>query len=92
VTLSYDLDWTTRLAPHLSLALTSQAQVASRPLLATAEIGVGGPAFGRAYDYAERTGDNGILGGAELRFDLGRTLPGIVDRTHIYGAVDGGYV
>lgn len=92
VTLSYDLDWTTRVAPHLNLALTSQAQVASRPLLATAEIGVGGPAFGRGYDYAERTGDNGILGGAELRFDLGRTLPGIVDRTQIYGAVDGGYV
>lgn len=92
VTLNYDLEWTRRVSNRLTLALTSQAQVASRPLLATTEIGVGGPVFGRGYDYAERTGDDGILGGAELRADLGRLAPGVVDRAQIYGAVDGGYV
>ncbi|WP_225883037.1 ShlB/FhaC/HecB family hemolysin secretion/activation protein [Sphingomonas aliaeris] len=42
VTLNYDLEWATRLSERLSVALTSQAQIASRPLLATTEIGVGG--------------------------------------------------
>lgn len=92
VTVSYDLDWTTRLLERLSLVLSSQAQLASRPLLATAEIGVGGPAFGRGYDYAERTGDDGILGGAEVRADLGRVIPAVLDRVQLYGTVDGGYV
>ena len=92
VTVNYDLEWTTRLTCRLSLALTSQAQLASRPLLATAEIGVGGPAFGRGYDYAERTGDNGILGGAELRMDVGHGVRKVLDRAQVYAAVDGGYV
>ena len=92
VTWGYDVDWTTPLAPHLSLVLASAAQVASRPLLATAEIGVGGPVFGRGYDYAERTGDDGILGSGELRADAGRVLPGVVDRLQLYGSLDGGYV
>jgi hemolysin activation/secretion protein len=92
VTVNYDLDWTTRLADRLSLVLSSQAQLASRPLLATAEIGVGGPAFGRGYDYAERTGDDGVLGAAELRAELGELIPNVVERVQIYGTVDGGYV
>jgi hemolysin activation/secretion protein len=92
VTLGYDADWTARMSKRVSLVLASQAQVASRPLLATAEIGVGGPAFGRGYDSAERTGDDGILGSGELRFDLGRVVPHVVDRLQLYGSVDGGYV
>ena len=56
------------------------------------EIGVGGPSFGRGYDYAERTGDNGILGSGELRFDLGRIVPKAIDRLQIYASIDGGYV
>lgn len=92
VTLGYNADWTTRLFNHISLVLASEAQVASRPLLATAEIGAGGPAFGRAYDYAERTGDNGILGSGEMRVDFGRVIPGVIDRVQLYSSVDGGYV
>ena len=92
VTLSYAAEWTAPLAKRVSVVLSSEGQVASRPLLATMEIGVGGPSFGRGYDYAERTGDNGILGSGELRFDLGRIAPKVIDRVQIYGAVDGGYV
>lgn len=92
VTLGYDADWSAKLDRHLSVALASAGQLASRPLLATAEIGLGGPAFGRGYDNAERTGDNGILGAAELRADAGRILPGAIDRLQVYGFVDGGYV
>lgn len=91
VTASYTVDWTAPLASRVSLALASAGQLASRPLLATAEIGVGGPAFGRAYDYAERTGDEGVLGSAELRTSLGR-VGGVLDRLQLYGFVDGGYV
>ncbi|KQS04954.1 hemin-binding protein [Sphingomonas sp. Leaf357] len=92
LTVNYDLEWVVPLASRFSIAVSSQAQIASRPLLATMEIGVGGPSFGRGYDYAERTGDNGILGGAELRMNLGRVVRNVIDRAQIYGAVDGGYV
>ncbi|MDP1027012.1 ShlB/FhaC/HecB family hemolysin secretion/activation protein [Sphingomonas sp. KR1UV-12] len=91
MTWGYTVDWTTRLKGPFVLALASTGQLASRPLLATTEIGVGGPAFGRAYDYAERTGDQGILGSAELRADLGH-VEGAIDRVLLYGFVDGGYV
>jgi hemolysin activation/secretion protein len=92
VVLGYDLDWTVQATKRTSLVLASQGQVASRPLLATAEIGAGGPTFGRAYDYAERTGDNGMLGSAEIRFDLGQVVPGVFSRVQFYGSIDGGYV
>lgn len=91
VTFGYAVDWTAPLTGPFALALASAGQLASRPLLATAEIGVGGPAFGRAYDYAERTGDQGVLGSAELRANLGR-IEGAIDRISLYGFVDGGYV
>lgn len=92
VTLSFAAEWTAPLAKRVSVVLSSEGQVASRPLLATMEIGVGGPSFGRGYDYAERTGDNGILGSGELRFDLAKLAPKVVDRVQVYASVDGGYV
>lgn len=91
-TASFLLDWTAALKGPLSLVLASGGQVASRPLLATAEIGLGGPAFGRAYDYAERTGDNGIMGAAELRIDIGKLSRGLLSRFQSYAFVDGGSV
>jgi len=84
-------DWTRQISDVFSVNLASIGQVASRPLLATAEIGLGGPTFGRAYDYAERTGDEGVMGSAELRADLGR-VSDVVDRLQLYGFFDGGYV
>ena len=91
VTWGYTADWTVGLTGPFALTLASAGQLASRPLLATAEIGVGGPVFGRAYDYAERTGDEGILGSAELRANLGH-VPGAIERILLYGFIDGGYV
>ena len=89
---TFQVDWTARIAKPVSIVLASTGQLASRPLLATAEIGLGGPGFGRAYDYAERTGDIGIMGSAELRADTGGVLRGVIDRTQFYGFVDGGTV
>lgn len=92
VTVGYLVDWTRPLGNGLEIVLASAGQLASRPLLANAEIGAGGASFGRAYDYAERTGDQGILGSAELRADIGRIVPGLIDRTQLYSFVDGGMV
>ncbi|WP_242141141.1 ShlB/FhaC/HecB family hemolysin secretion/activation protein [Sphingomonas sp. TREG-RG-20F-R18-01] len=92
VMLSYAAEWTAPLSGRVSVALASEGQIASRPLLATMEIGVGGPGFGRSYDYAERTGDDGILASGEIRFDLGRVIPHVIDRVQLYGSLDGGYV
>ncbi|SFP57957.1 ShlB/FhaC/HecB family hemolysin secretion/activation protein [Sphingomonas rubra] len=92
VTGTFQVDWTARITKSVSIVLASAGQLASRPLLATAEIGLGGPGFGRAYDYAERTGDIGIMGSAELRADTGGILRGVIDRTQFYGFVDGGTV
>ncbi|MFS0736298.1 ShlB/FhaC/HecB family hemolysin secretion/activation protein [Sphingomonas sp. 1P06PA] len=92
VTAGFAADWDKRLSERLSLRLASAGQLASRPLLATAEIGAGGPTFGRAYDYSERTGDSGILGSAELRLDFQRGPRDLIERLQLYGFVDGGYV
>lgn len=92
VSAGYTVDWTWRMANPFSVVVASSGQLASRPLLATAEIGLGGPVFGRGYDYAERTGDQGILGSVELRGDLGAFVPHLIERVQLYGFVDGGTV
>lgn len=86
------LDWTRAVAGSVSIRLASTAQLASRPLLANAEIGAGGPSFGRAYDYSERTGDRGILGSGELRLDIPKGTHDLLSRIQVYGFLDGGYV
>ncbi|TCP35892.1 ShlB/FhaC/HecB family hemolysin secretion/activation protein [Sphingomonas sp. BK235] len=86
------MDYTRRLAGPVSAVLAGAAQLASRPLLATAEIGLGGPGFARGYDYAERTGDRGVMGSAELRADAGRIWPGVIDRAQGYAFADAGHV
>lgn len=89
---TYLIDWTLGLGKPFSMVIASAGQLASRPLLAATEIGLGGPAFGRGYDYAERTGDHGVMGSLELRADIGRIPGSVVDRGQIYTFVDGGVV
>ncbi len=89
---TYLVDWTVRLDKPFSMVIASAGQLASRPLLAAMEIGLGGPAFGRGYDYAERTGDHGVTGSLELRADIGRIPGSVVDRGQLYTFVDGGVV
>lgn len=76
---------------RFSLQLQSEAQVASRPLLSSEETGLGGRNFLRGYDYREYSGDKGIAGSAELRFDLEK-LPKPVSDVQLYTYVDGGSV
>jgi hemolysin activation/secretion protein len=92
VTASFEGDWKRPLAGPFAIELAAAGQAASRPLLATAEISLGGPLFGRAYDYSERTGDEGVLGSAELQMDLGNRAGSPLPRFQLYAFADGGTV
>jgi hemolysin activation/secretion protein len=52
-----------------SLKLSAANQTASRPLFTSQQFYLGGAAFGRGYGAAEISGDNGLAGSLELRFD-----------------------
>lgn len=84
-------DWTGPIAGALSLKVAGEGQVASRALLSSEEMGIGGPRFGRAYDYSERSGDHGITGLAELRYDI-KDAPFKGRPTRIYAFADAGTV
>jgi hemolysin activation/secretion protein len=84
-------DWTGPLSEPLSLRVAGEAQVASRALLSSEEMGLGGPRFGRAYDYNERSGDRGVAGLAELRYDL-KSFPKAIRSTQLYVFADAGSI
>jgi len=71
--------------------LAANGQIASRPLLSSQEIGVGGPYFGKGFDFSERFGDEGVLGLVELRKEF-KDVTDWLDWLQLYGFVDGGYV
>jgi len=52
-----------------SLKLSAASQTASRPLFTSLQFYLGGAAFGCGYGAAEISGDNGLAGSLELRFD-----------------------
>lgn len=84
-------EWTVPVAPRVTVRFAGEGQVASRPLLSSEEFGIGGPRFGRGYDYSERRGDGGAAGSVELRYAIpGRAGP--VEDLQLYGFVDGGAV
>jgi hemolysin activation/secretion protein len=64
--------WFTRyqtLTDTWSLKISGAGQVASGPLYLSQQFYLGGAAFGRGYGAAETSGDNGMAGSLELRFD-----------------------
>lgn len=86
------INWFGKIAGPISAKLAGFAQIADRPLLAAEEAAIGGPRFGRGYDYAERTGDKGVLASAELQANIDPLLPAWVDWAHVYGFADAGKV
>lgn len=80
-----------RLGGGFSVLVGGEGQWASRPLLASEEMGLGGRAFLRGYDYREFSGDRGIAASAELRFDLPDELV-TVRRFQLYAYADAGRV
>ena len=61
--------WEFPVAKSVSVALGARGQLASAPVLVTEDIGIGGTSFLRGYDFNERSGDNGIMGYGELRYN-----------------------
>jgi hemolysin activation/secretion protein len=84
--------WFTRyqtLADAWSLKIAGAGQWASGPLYLSQQFYLGGAAFGRGYSAAETSGDNGMAGTLELRFDQkvnSRYLKGY----QLYSFVDSG--
>jgi hemolysin activation/secretion protein len=74
-----------------SLLIQAEGQIANGPLLSSEEMGLGGRYFGRAWDYREFSGDRGIAGSMELRWDL-TELPSPLRAVQLYGYTDAGAV
>ncbi len=66
--LRFDASATRKVFAKLDVALMGAAQWADGALPAAEEFGAGGARYGRAYDYSEIVGDNGIAGALELRW------------------------
>jgi hemolysin activation/secretion protein len=84
--------WFTRyqtLSDAWSVKLASAGQWASGPLFLSQQFYLGGAAFGRGYGSAEISGDNGIAGSLELRFDQKFNLR-YLGGYQLYGFVDSG--
>jgi hemolysin activation/secretion protein len=84
--------WDGPLAGPVSLQIEAEGQLASRPLLSSEEMGLGGRYFGRGYDYREFSGDKGIAGSVELRYDLAKEAPRPLSKVQLYVFADGGSV
>ena len=67
------------------------SQYSLDPLLASEEFSLGGARFGRAYDYGELTGDDGVAALVELRYGRNPNL-GFLNFYQIYGFYDYGVV
>jgi len=72
-----------------SIKLAGAGQVASGPLFLSQQFYLGGAAFGRGYGSAEISGDNGIAGSFELRFDQKLNYQYLTGY-QLYGFVDAG--
>ena len=71
------------------MKLAATGQIASGPLFTSQQFDLGGVNFGRGYGSAEISGDNGIAGSFDLRFDRAlsyRYLSGY----QLYSFVDAG--
>ncbi len=86
-----DLTRVQQLAGNFSLLGTATGQVTNRPLLASEEIALGGPNFGRAFDDGEVAGDSGWAASVELRYNhFG--IPALPHGAQYYAFYDAGQV
>src|SRR5882724_8641289 len=86
--------WFTRyqtLSDAWSVKISGAGQVASGPLFTSQQFYLGGAAFGRGYGSAEISGDNGVAGSLELRFDQ-KTSFQYLTGYQLYGFIDAGAV
>jgi hemolysin activation/secretion protein len=91
VKLVVDVGRTQDIGESYAIEVSAIGQKSKDPLLSSEEIGLGGSRFGRAYDFAEITGDDGLAGAVELR-RLFRTEDPDLDYLQVYGFFDIGAV
>ena len=84
-------EWERALWSDFSLELAARGQITNAPLLSTEDLGLGGNRFLRGYPYSQRSGDEGIMGSGELRYDWDDAM-GFLDNVQVYAYADGGYV
>jgi hemolysin activation/secretion protein len=80
-----------RITDSWSLKFATAGQLASTTLLELQQFYLGGPVFGRGYYGAEVSGDNGVVGALELRYDHALTYDWLTGY-QLYGFVDRGTV
>lgn len=76
---------------RISVLAQARGQLSADPLLSSEEFAVGGRAYGRGYDFGEISGDDGVAGLVELRFD-GTPETEWLQRWQLYGFYDLGAV
>ncbi|MBR0551755.1 ShlB/FhaC/HecB family hemolysin secretion/activation protein [Stakelama marina] len=85
-------NWVGTIAGPVSARFAVTSQLSSDPLLAIDQITIGGPWFGRGYDFSERAGDEGALASAEIRTDLLDKDDGLLRWAQLYTFADAGVV
>lgn len=80
-----------KLSDGWSIYGSAVGQIASTALLSSEEFYLGGVLFGRGYDSGELSGDNGIAGSLELRFDQ-KMNEDPIEGFQLYGFIDGGTI
>jgi hemolysin activation/secretion protein len=85
-------NWVGKVAGPVSARLAVTGQLASEPVLAIDQLTIGGPYFGRGYDFSERAGDKGLLASGELRSDAIDRNSGFLRWLQLYAFADAGFV
>lgn len=85
-------NWQAGLFGPIDAKLATTSQISTAPLPAVEQVTIGGQYFGRGYNWSERTGDEGVLGSAELRALVMSDGKGVLRWTQLYTFGDAGYV
>lgn len=80
------------LGKRMGVYVATDAQWSPNPLLLSEEFAPGGLPYGRAYNYAEISGDSGVGAMAELRYGFAPKKAGPVTFVQAYAFVDGAKV
>jgi hemolysin activation/secretion protein len=90
--LNFEISRLQPLVQNVSVLLAATGQTSfGESLLSSEQFGLGGSAYGRGYDPSELTGDRGLAGKAELRWDAFRS-DGFLSSMQIYSFYEGGAV
>ncbi|TPG43573.1 ShlB/FhaC/HecB family hemolysin secretion/activation protein [Sphingomonas koreensis] len=85
-------NWQGDIADPISARLATTSLLSSAPLPAVEQLKIGGSYFGRGYNWSERTGDEGVLGSAELRARLLSRNTGLLRWAQLYCFADAGHL